>query len=71
VGIDATTPKRSLGEPTDAMPLGRYELYDPGFVTPEEASARSQHAPEELRVRTTGEAVGRIEAAFTEEPSTH
>jgi hypothetical protein len=51
------------------MPLGRYELYDPGFVTPEEASARPQHAPEELGVFSTRAPESGIEAAFVEEPS--
>jgi len=69
--MDAATPKRALREPTEAMPLGWYELGDPGFVTPEEACARPQHVPEEFRVFTTGEAVGWIEAAFVEEPSAH
>ncbi len=69
--MDAATPKRALRKPTEAMPLGWYELHDPGFVTPEEARARPQHAPEEFRVRATGKAVGRIEAALVEEPSAH
>ena len=38
-GMDAATPKRASREPTEAMPLGWYELDDPGFVTPDEARA--------------------------------
>jgi hypothetical protein len=50
------------------MPLGRYELDDPSVVTPEEEGTRSQHAPEEFRVRTTGKTVRGIEASPVEKP---